>query len=262
MKNAGPTFSSWTLEKIRQYLLPAENLLDKEIIMLQEDRRTGVRELLAGYLARQKRLRLERERLLKLGSREEQLYKKGFRMVAGVDEAGRGPLAGPVVAAAVILGRGEDLFVWRDIDDSKRLSPAKREKLCETIADRSVAVGLGIVDVATIDKINIHKASLLAMKLAVEQLRPRPCFLLVDGFRIPGIDLQLEAVKGGDRLCLSIAAASIIAKVTRDRLMAEYDQLYPGYGFAKNKGYPTPEHRRAIQTLGQTELHRKSFRLL
>jgi ribonuclease HII len=262
MKNVCPPFSSWTIEKIRQYLLPAENLSEKEIVMLQEDKRVGVRELLARYIERKEQLRQERERLLRMNSREGQLYKKGFQIVAGVDEAGRGPLAGPVVAAAVILGRGEDLFIWRDIDDSKRLSPSKREKLYQTISERSVAVGLGIVDVDMIDKINIHKASLLAMKLAVEQLRPQPRFLLVDGFRIPGIDLQLEAVKGGDGLCLSIAAASIVAKVTRDRLMEKYDQLYPGYGFAKNKGYPTPEHRRAIKSLGLSKLHRKTFRSL
>ncbi|MGI5883015.1 MAG: ribonuclease HII [Dethiobacteria bacterium] len=261
MKNAYPTFANWPIRKIRQHLQQIENLSDEEFAMLQEDRRAGVRELLARHLARREKILLEGERLRKLGSKEKQLYKKGFRMIAGVDEAGRGSLAGPVVAAAVILGQVEDPFVWQDIDDSKKLSPEKREKLYKVIFGHSVAVGLGIVDVEMIDKINIHKASLLAMKLAIEQLRPSPHFLLVDGFRIPGIGPQLEAIKGGDRLCLSIAAASIVAKVTRDHLMDRYDQLYPGYGFARNKGYSTPEHRKAIQSLGQTELHRKTFRL-
>lgn len=258
--NAHLPFSTWTIEKIRQYLLSAGNLTEEEIVMLQEDRRAGVRELLARYFIRRKQLLQERERLLRLNSKEEQLYKKGYLAVAGVDEAGRGPLAGPVVAAAVILGYKEDLFTWRGINDSKQLSPPKREKLYQIILDRSTAVGLGIVNTDMIDKINIHRASLQAMKLAVEQLRPQPDFLLVDGFGIPGINLPLEAVKGGDRLCLSIAAASIIAKVTRDRLMEKYDQLYPGYGFAKNKGYPTPEHRKAIKSLGFSGLHRKTFR--
>ncbi len=262
MKNVYPSFSGWTIERIRQYLLPQGELSEQEIILLQEDKRAGVRQLLARHLLRREQLRKEEERLLRLSNREQQLYREGCLAVAGVDEAGRGPLAGPVVAAAVILGRREDLFIWREIDDSKKLSPAKREQLYRIIIEHSSAVGRGIVDVETIDKINIHKASLQAMKLAVEQLSPQPGYLLVDGFRIPGTNLPLEAIKGGDRQCLSIAAASIVAKVTRDRLMEKYDQLYPGYGFARNKGYPTAEHRQAISFLGPSKLHRRTFRLL
>lgn len=262
MKNEYPPFSTLTIEKIRHYVLSAGNLTEEEIVLLRDDRRAGVRELLAQYLMRRKQLLQERKRLAEMNSKEEELYKKGCLIVAGVDEAGRGPLAGPVVAAAVVLGYKEDLFTWQGINDSKQLSPQKREKLYRTILDRSNAVGLGIVNADIIDKINIHRASLEAMKLAVEQLKPQPGFILADGFTIPGIDFPQEAIKGGDRLCLSIAAASIVAKVTRDRLMKKYDKIYPGYGFAKNMGYPTPGHRKAIKSLGFSELHRRTFRLL
>ncbi|NLX91151.1 MAG: ribonuclease HII [Firmicutes bacterium] len=262
MKKEYSFFSTLTIEQIRHYVLSAGNLTEEEIVLLREDRRAGVRELLAQYLRRKKQLLQEKKRLAEMNSKEEELYKKGCLIVAGVDEAGRGPLAGPVVAAAVVLGHKADLLTWEGISDSKQLSPQKRETLYQTILARSTAVGLGIVNADIIDKINIHKASLEAMKLAVEQLRPQPDFILTDGFRIPEIDFPQEAIKGGDRLCLSIAAASIVAKVTRDRLMEKYEQLYPGYGFAKNKGYPTPEHRKAIRSLGLSELHRRTFRLL
>jgi len=263
MKNfPQPPFSTWTIEEIRKYLLPAENLPDEELLLLQQDRRSGVRELLARYLMRRKRLLEEKERLLRMSRREKQLWEKGYLAVAGVDEAGRGPLAGPVVAAAVILGQGKNLDTWREVDDSKQLSAQKREKLYQHIRKHSTAVGLGIVNADIIDEINIHKASLQAMKQAVEQLSPHPDFILIDGsFGIPGVSVPQEAVKGGDGFCLSIAAASIIAKVKRDRLMEKYEELYPGYGFAKNKGYPTAEHRKAIKSLGLSELHRRTFRM-
>ena len=261
MKNSSQSFfSTWTIEEIRNYLLPAEDLSETEILLLQNDRRAGVRELVARFLRRRKQLLEEKNRLCRMSCKEKQLQVKGCLTIAGVDEAGRGPLAGPVVAAAVILGDQNDLFTWQGVNDSKQLSQNKREKLYQIILDRATAVGLGIVNADIIDKINIHKASLEAMKQAVEQLTPRPDFILVDGFRIPGISLPQEAVKGGDRLCLTVAAASIVAKVTRDRLMEEYDRLYPGYGLAKNKGYPTSEHRNAIKSLGLSELHRRTFR--
>ena len=209
---------------------------------------------------------LEIERLEKMLQRETRLWEKGYLSIAGVDEAGRGPLAGPVVAAGVILTRKkhiEDILVWRDLNDSKQLSQKKREQLYKVIMEHAAAVGVGIVEADVIDEINIRQASFEAMRLALMQLDPAsaPDFVLADGFLIPGLDLPQEAVIGGDRASLSIAAASVIAKVTRDRLMEEYDKQYPGYGFAQNKGYPTAEHRKAIKSLGFTALHRKSFRV-
>ena len=149
---------------------------------------------------------MRKNRLRRIYCKEKQLQAQGCLTIAGVDEAGRGPLAGPVVAAAVILGEQKDLFTWQGVNDSKQLSQNKREKLYQIILDRATSVGLGIIHADIIDKINIHKASLEAMKQAVEQLTPRPDFILVDGFSIPGVSLPQEAIKGGDRLCLSVAA--------------------------------------------------------
>ncbi|HET8612488.1 MAG TPA: ribonuclease HII [Sphingomonas sp.] len=173
----------------------------------------------------------------------------------GVDEAGRGPLAGPVVAAAVVLDRRR---FARGIDDSKKLDQAARESLYARIT-RSAAWGVGIVDVEEIDRINIFHATMLAMARAVEALGIEPAMVLVDGNALPKWRHPARAIVSGDALCRSIAAASIIAKVTRDRLMAEYDALHPGYGWRNNKGYATPEHREALLRLGPTPLHRRSF---
>lgn len=175
--------------------------------------------------------------------------------IVGVDEAGRGPLAGPVVAAAVILDRGR---VPAGIDDSKKLDGRRRSALCAEI--RAVAtVGVGIATVEEIDEINILWATMLAMTRAVDALGVEPGHVLVDGNRLPRWRYPARAVIGGDALCLSIAAASIIAKDVRDGMMREYDALYPGYGWARNKGYGTPDHKAALSTLGPTPLHRRSF---
>lgn len=198
-------------------------------------------------------------RLHKMMAKEEAIRKKGYSLVAGVDEAGRGPLAGPVVAAAVMLSP-EKASLWWEIDDSKQLSSKKRAKLFEIITTHAQAFAVGAVNATLIDRINIYQASLEAMRLAVQQLWPQPQFLLVDGFTLPGLAIPQEAVKHGDALCLSIAAASIVAKVIRDRIMESYDRDYPGYGFARNKGYPTPEHKAAIKALGVSPIHRISFK--
>lgn len=175
--------------------------------------------------------------------------------VIGVDEAGRGPLAGPVVAAAVILDRAR---VPDGIDDSKKLSAKARERICTEI--RAVAVvGVGIATVEEIDEINILWASMLAMERAVAALGTPPGMVLVDGNRCPRWTHPSQAVIGGDALCLSIAAASIIAKQARDAMMADYDRLHPGYGWASNKGYGSREHLDALVRLGPTPLHRRSF---
>jgi ribonuclease HII len=189
----------------------------------------------------------------------EKLYsRRGYHRIAGVDEVGRGPLAGPVVAAAVILppeGIGEKLF------DSKQISSRKREELYKTILTRAVGVGVGVIGQEEIDRINILQATLKAMALAVENLSHPPDFILIDGSQ-GGLALPIpqKPIRKGDRLSNSIAAASIIAKVTRDRMMSECHLKYPQYNFARHKGYGTEEHRGAIERFGVCDLHRKTFR--
>lgn len=178
---------------------------------------------------------------------------------AGCDEAGRGCLAGPVVAGAVILKPGTD---YPDLDDSKKLTEKKRMELRETIMNEAQAYGIGIVTAAEIDEINILNASFLAMHRAIDQLKVRPEFLLIDGNRFNKYhDIKHICIVGGDAKYQAIAAASILAKTTRDLLMEEYDVRYPQYHWKKNKGYPTPEHKQAIAEYGITELHRKSFNM-
>ncbi len=184
-------------------------------------------------------------------------YSRGYQRIAGVDEVGRGPLAGPVVAAAVILPRdgiGQKLF------DSKKITAKKRESLSQVILSEAIGVGIGIVGQEEIDLLNIFEATLKAMALAVENLPIPPDFILIDGPHGPRIPIPQKPIRKGDQLSNSIAAASIVAKVTRDRMMLEWHQKYPQYGFAKHKGYGTKEHRTAIGKFGICELHRKTFR--
>ncbi|AJE04929.1 ribonuclease HII [Geobacter pickeringii] len=183
--------------------------------------------------------------------------RRGFRAVAGVDEAGRGPLAGPVVAAAVLLPVDADL---RGVDDSKKLSASAREELFALIAERALAVGVGIADHCVIDRINILQATLAAMREAVTKLILPADYLLVDGISKVPVNIPQKAIKKGDSASVSIAAASIVAKVTRDRMMVEYDRQYPGYGFAGHKGYGSAAHLAAIALLGPSPIHRLTFR--
>ena len=188
---------------------------------------------------------------------EKEARNAGFDKVAGLDEAGRGPLAGPVVAAAVILP--EHLPV-SGIRDSKKVSPKKREQLFDEIHQHAIAVGVGIVGPADIDRLNILQASLLSMAISVEKLNLTPDFLLIDGIFTISADLPQKAVPKGDSLSISIAAASIVAKVTRDRIMAQYATQYPEFGFLKHKGYPTKAHKEAIRTHGACPIHRRTFK--
>ena len=185
-------------------------------------------------------------------------------MIAGVDEAGRGPLAGPVVSAAVVMpagSSGDAAVSWvSEINDSKKLTPRKREILYECIHCHAAGVGVGIVDAEEVDRINILQASLRSMTLAVKILSLRPDYLLIDGKFPVSIDLHQESVVKGDARSVSIAAASIIAKVTRDRLMDGYHRQYPQYGFSSHKGYPTKAHRLAIAVYGPSPIHRKTFK--
>ncbi len=188
--------------------------------------------------------------------KEAGLYRRGSRLVAGVDEAGRGPLAGPVMAAAVILPREWDST---GVNDSKRLTAGRREELAQHIKSRAVAWALGRAEPPEIDRLNIHRASLLAMRRAVQGLTPPPDYLLVDGRFCLEMDTSQEAVVKGDATCLSVAAASILAKVERDAIMLALHHDYPAYNFAANKGYPTAEHRHALQRLGPCPAHRRSY---
>ena len=188
---------------------------------------------------------------------EKKAFRKGFSRIAGIDEAGRGPLAGPVVSAAVIIPIS---FQITGISDSKKLTPKKRNYLYEKIYDLAVSVGIGIVDPFEIDRINILQAALLSMAMAVENLAPQPDCLLIDGTFLISSVLPQEAIPKGDALSVSIGAASIVAKVTRDRLMERYHQDYPQFGFSKHKGYPTKAHKAAIRTHGCCPIHRRSFK--
>ncbi len=187
---------------------------------------------------------------------EQTYWRQGCRFVAGVDEAGRGPLAGPVVAAAVIVDGPVDL---PEVTDSKLLSAAVRERLYEEILRKATDVGVGMVAPEEIDRINILQAALQAMELAVVRLRVQPDAILVDGNRVPAGLPAAVAVVRGDRLSFCIAAASIVAKVTRDNIMREYDRQFPEYGFARHKGYPTAQHLDAIEKYGLCPIHRRSF---
>ncbi len=199
----------------------------------------------------------EIERLNSLKEEENKLYKKNIKLICGIDEAGRGPLAGPVVVAAVILP--ENSFI-EGVNDSKKVSEKKREKLYEQITSEAIAYSVGIVDQKKIDEINILNATKLGLKMALEGLKEKPEIILVDALnKIDTLGIPYISVIKGDAKNYCIAAASIIAKVTRDRIMREWDEVYPIYGFAKHKGYGTAEHIRILKENGPCNLHRKTF---
>ena len=187
---------------------------------------------------------------------ENEALKKGYKLVCGVDEAGRGPLMGPVCAAAVILPPG---LVIEGLNDSKKLSEKKREALFDIITQNAVAYGIGFASVEEIDKINILNAAMLAMNRAIEKLTPKADYAIIDGNCKRSIKIPCETLVGGDAKCPSVAAASILAKVSRDRLCYELDKQYPQYGFAKHKGYGTKDHIAALFEYGPCECHRKTF---
>lgn len=203
---------------------------------------------------RQEKLLKERERLKAMRAYEEEYGIYGN--ICGIDEAGRGPFAGPVAAGAVILPKDVDILY---LNDSKKLSEKKREQLYDEIMEKAVAVGIGIIGSERIDEINILQATYEAMRIAVGNLKVRPDILLNDAVTIPGMDIRQVPIIKGDAKSVSIAAASIVAKVTRDRLMVKYEEEYPGYGFARHKGYGTAEHRESIKRLGACPIHRRTF---
>lgn len=207
------------------------------------------------YYKRSEAIKKENDRLMAMSSMELDAYTEGFLFVGGIDEAGRGPLAGPVVAACAILPPG---ILLHKLNDSKKLSAAVRDMLFDQIQEKALAFGIGVVDNETIDTINIYEATKKAMQLAIENMRICPDYLIIDAVRLP-VKIPQKAVPKADANSVSVAAASVLAKVTRDRMMDKLDQEYPGYGFAKHKGYGTEEHIQAIREKGLCPIHRRSF---
>ncbi|MBD0369851.1 MAG: ribonuclease HII [Pyrinomonadaceae bacterium] len=224
---------------------------------LERDGRRGVRELAKKIRARRRKNLKEAQRLRKILRFETELWAEGFERIAGVDEAGMAPLAGPVVAAAVILPKDYKL---RGLNDSKKImDSAKREEMAAQIKRDALSWAVGYAEIDDIDSLNIYHAGLLAMRRAVLALTVEPDYLLVDARKIPDCHCPQRGIIRGDLLSASIAAASIIAKTTRDAVMKELDRQFPGYGLASHKGYPTPAHCRALKELGATAIHRRSF---
>lgn len=219
-----------------------------------DDPRNGVQKLLAKAQKDLDKLETERNRTEAM-----KVYEKQYRdcgVICGIDEVGRGPLAGPVVACAVILPEDEEILY---LNDSKQLSAKKRDGLYDVICEKAVSIGIGIVGPERIDEINILQATYEAMRQAVSKLTPQPDVLLNDAVTIPGLSMKQVPIIKGDAKSVSIAAASIVAKVTRDRMMVDYDSVYPGYDFASNKGYGSAAHIAALKEKGPTEIHRRSF---
>lgn len=249
-----------TLAELKTWLRGLSLLeIERVLPQLRQDPRKGVENLIKSYEIKLDRRKREIASWEELCRYEKSLRKKGFRHVVGIDEAGRGPLAGPVVAAAVILPPDQPLW---GLDDAKKLSSGQREALYKEITSTAVAWSVASCGPKYIDATNILKATKAAMGKAIDKLAVSPDYLLLDAIKLPHIGIPQRGVVGGDGKCACIAAASIVAKVTRDNWMKTMDQQYPGYGFAKHKGYPTLEHRQALAKLGPSPIHRLSFRPL
>lgn len=241
-----------TIKEIKELL--NNGVSEEEFAALKNDPRSGVQKLLTSYKRKQELLLKKKEQFLSRFQYERRFWGKG-QLVAGVDEVGRGPLAGPVVTAAVIIDENFDLI---DVNDSKKLSSKRRLELYPKILEKAVSVGIGIKNAQVIDEINIYEADRLAMAEAVKDLDRKPDALLVDAMDVPIAIPQIKLIKG-DAKSNSIGAASIVAKVFRDKLMDDYDALYPQYKFSKNAGYGTKDHLDALNKFGPTPIHRKSF---
>ncbi len=228
--------------------------LDEVFSLYAEDERAGVQKLITAAKKRQQAYFLEKQRIYDL-QQYERAY-SAYSYICGIDEVGRGPLAGPVVAGAVILPKDCEILY---INDSKKLSEKKREELYDVITSEAVACAVGYATPETIDEINILQATYQAMREAIAKLNPAPDLLLNDAVTIPGVSVRQVPIIKGDALSISIGAASIIAKVTRDRLMCEYDSIYPEFHFAENKGYGSQAHIAALKKYGPTPIHRRSF---
>ncbi len=245
----------YTISQIKELLSSIHSMEDPMFQQLSLDMRKGVQTALKSCQKRIEKEQKRAEHFIEMQYYERLAYKEGASFIAGVDEVGRGPLAGPVVAAAVILPKNiEDL----GFDDSKKLSASKREEIYRLIQEKAIAIGIGIVDADIIDQVNIYQASRLAMQQAVSELKIQPDYLLIDAMKIDVNTPQIGIIKG-DAKSISIAAASIVAKQVRDQMMQEFDELYPGYDFSNNAGYGTPKHLEGLKTKGICPIHRKTF---
>ena len=244
-----------TIKEIKEQLANIQRLDDPLLAELEKDDRSGVIQAIAKRKREiQKRIN-EDERLEGMLAYEKECYARGMELIAGVDEVGRGPLAGPVVAAAVILPKACKI---PGLNDSKKIPKSKHKEIYEAVLQNAIAIGIGVKDNQVIDQVNIYEATKLAMMEAIGQLEPKPQHLLIDAMRLDLPIAQTSIIKG-DANSLSIAAASIVAKVTRDQMMEEFDREYPGYDFAQNAGYGTANHLAGLDKLGVTPIHRHSF---
>ena len=244
-----------TIKEIKELLATVKELDSPVFLELEKDTRSGVQKEIS---KRKKHIQAELDENLRLENMltyEKDLYKQGLTLIAGVDEVGRGPLAGPVVAAAVILPQGCKI---KDLNDSKKIPKKKHLEVFQAVQDQALSIGIGIIDNQVIDQVNIYEATKLAMKEAISQLSLQPEHLLIDAMKLDLPISQTSIIKG-DANSLSIAAASIIAKVTRDELMKDYDSQFPGYDFSANAGYGTARHLDSIEKQGITPIHRLSF---
>ena len=245
----------YTISQIKEILSSIHTIEDPMFQQLSLDMRKGVQTALKSCQKRIEKEQKRAEHFIEMQYYERLAYQEGANFIAGVDEVGRGPLAGPVVAAAVILPKNiEDL----GFDDSKKLSASKREEIYRLIQEKAIAIGIGIVDADIIDQVNIYQASRLAMQQAVSELKIQPDYLLIDAMKIDVNTPQIGIIKG-DAKSISIAAASIVAKQVRDQMMQEFDELYPGYDFSNNAGYGTPKHLEGLKSKGICPIHRKTF---
>lgn len=244
-----------SINDIKELFMAARlDSLDPLFEEYESDTRAGVQKIVKMYQTKLDKLRGEE---LRTENMKEYEYKyEAYEYICGIDEVGRGPLAGPVVAGAVILPKDCKILY---LNDSKQLTAAKREELYEIIYEQAIAVGIGLADVDTIDEINILQANYQAMRMAINNLKVKPTLLLNDAVTIPQVEIEQIPIIKGDTKSISIAAASIVAKVTRDRMMEEYDKIYPGYGFASNKGYGSSTHINAIKEIGPCDIHRRTF---
>lgn len=244
-----------TIKEIKEQLANIQRLDDPLLAELEQDSRSGVIQAIAKQKREiQKRID-EDERLEGMLAYEKECYARGMELIAGVDEVGRGPLAGPVVAAAVILPKACKI---PGLNDSKKIPKSKHKEIYEDVLQNAIAIGIGVKDNQVIDQVNIYEATKLAMMEAIGQLEPQPQHLLIDAMKLDLPIPQTSIIKG-DANSLSIAAASIVAKVTRDQMMEKFDREYPGYDFAQNAGYGTAKHLAGLDKLGVTPIHRRSF---
>ncbi|MGY3778138.1 ribonuclease HII [Isobaculum melis] len=246
---------SQTIQEVKALLQTIQSETDPLFVALLKDERKGVQTQIVSWRKKQLKQQQLEEKFQEMLQFEKEIWHNGQTYIAGIDEVGRGPLAGPVVAAAVILPKD---FHVLEINDSKQLSEKKRQMLFEKIKEAAISIGVGIIDEQTIDQVNIYQASKLAMVQAVEQLNPQPEYLLIDAMTLP-LPMPQENLIKGDARSISIAAASIVAKVIRDEMMKDYGQTYPGYDFENNAGYGTKKHLEGLGKHGITPIHRKTF---